>query len=250
MIKLNKLILKESITPIEIKDESDLKIVDDLISYCQQMGENSEILWRGIRSTGSPIFHVVNDRDFFRGGNLGAKTIMTKLGIKNPAFAYLGNMQSVTKLFGKTFAIVLKQPYRLFQSPVVDDVMAWASAPIYKETNSHGGMLRQQVGNRTEKQQIKKALEGAKTYKQLESVKNLDERRNEVIIDSDEYWALDVSLLFAKAGKFVRQFHKEKKPVSGGRITSTEDYIENYGEIIHILENYKKFTAWKLKHPR
>lgn len=251
MIKLKEILANESVTPLDIKTEADLQQVDDIIQLCREMGETSPVLWRGIRvKQNYPMYHFVQDRDSFRGGNLGAQTIMKELGIKNPAFAYLGNMQTVTKLFGRTFAIVLKKPYRLFQSPVVDDVMAWAQTTIYKDTSGKGYSSRHSIGTRTEKQQVKKALEGAKTFKQLSGLKALDDTHNEVILDTPEYWGIDVDTLYGHAGKFVRQIHKEKEPVAFGRIIHTSDYVENYGEILEILWAYRKYTAWKLKNPR
>lgn len=251
MIKLQDFVMKESISPVRIDKETDLETIDNLIKYCYEMGENSQILWRGIRVAQShAIYHVVQDRDWFRGANLGAQTIMKKLGIKNPAFGYIGNMQSVTRLFGRTFVIVLKEPYRIFQSSVVSDVMAWAKPMIYKETNRNGGIHRQSVGTRTEEEQIAKALEGAKTYKQLKDFKNLDKKRNEVIIDTNEYWAVDIGSIFAQAGKFARDYSKEKERVSFSRVGKYEDHIEYYSEVIDTLTSYRKFTAWKFKNPR
>ena len=248
MIKLQNLVIDESISPVKIDNETDLKTIDELIKYCHEMGENSQIIWRGIRvGQNYPIYHIIHDRDWFRGANIGARTIMKKLGIKTPTFGYIGNMQALTKLFGRTFAIVLKQPYNIFQSTVVDDVMAWAQPVIYKQTDGKGYTHRQSVGTRTEKEQIEKALEGAKTYKKLSGIKNIDDSRNEIIIDTNEYWVIDVGQIYSQAGKFVRQYHKEKQSVSFGRVTHLEDYFETYGEIIDILTHYRKFTAWKFK---
>lgn len=251
MIKLIDFIINESISPVKIDNVDDLKMIDKLIQYSYNMGENSKILWRGIRvEQNYPIYNILQDRDWFRGANLGARTIMKKLGIKNPAFGYIGNMQTVTKIFGKTFIIILKQPYDLFQSNIVSDVMSWAQPVIYKETNKYGGFHRQSVGMRSEEEQIKKALDGAKTYKKLNELETFDDNRNEVIIDTKEYWAIDIARLHSDAGKFVRQYQNEKEPVSFSRITRLEDYIENYGEVIEILSKYKNFISWKFKNPK
>ena len=251
MIKLQDFILKESMSPERIESESDLATIDNLIKYCYEMGENSQIIWRGMRvPQRHSIYHIVQDREGFLGGNLGAKTVMEKLGIKNPAFAYIGNMQAITRFFGRTFVVVLKNPYRVFQSEVVDDVMAWAQAPIYKETNRNGGVQRYQTGTRTEEQQIQKALEGAKTYKQLKDFKTLSKKRNELIIDTHDYWVVDIGGIFAQAGKFARDYSKEKERVSWSRIGQFEDHLEYYSEVIDLLTSYRKFTAWKFKNPR
>ena len=251
MIKLQDFILKESMSPVRIKSESDLETVDNLIKYCYEMGEDSQIMWRGMRvPQRHSIYHVVQDRDWFRGANTGAQTIMKKLEVKNPAFAYIGNMQSITRLFGRTFVVVLKEPYRVFQSEVVSDVMAWAQPTIYKETETGGGLHRAQIGIRTKEQQIQKALEGAKTYNQLKDFKNLSKERHELIIDTQDYWAVDIGEIFANAGKFARNYQKEKERVSFSRIGKFEDHLEYYSEVIDLLTSYRKFTAWKFKNPR
>lgn len=243
--------MKESISPVKLDTETDLETIDNLIKYCYEMGENSQIMWRGMHvKQNYEIYHVVQDRDWFRGANFGAKTIMKKLGVQNPAFGYIGNMQTLTKLFGRTFVVILKEPYKLFQSTVVSDVMAWAQPTIYKQTDEKGYTHRQSIGTRTEKEQIETALEGAKTYKQLQGFKNVDENRNEVIVDTKEYWVVDISGIHGRAGKFVRDYFKDKKQVAFSRVSHISDYLENYGEVIEIMTAYRKFNAWKLKNPR
>jgi predicted kinase len=242
--------LKETITNVDIESLKDLDAIDEIIEAALTMGKDNPILYRGmaVPRLSTSILHMVQDRDFFRGGNLGAKTIMKYLGIKDPIFTYSGYKMTI-RLFGKAHAVVMKKPYRLFQSPEVDDVMAWAQPIIYKETEENGGLLRSQVGVRTPKQQVALALKGAKTFVELKDTNPLPNNiYNEILVDAREYWAIDVMGVIRQAGKFVKDYEKSKP--SKGFARDYLEYVETYGELAEILTTYKKFTAWKFKNPR
>lgn len=229
MIKLLDF-LKEDITYPSLTvahPEEWFNTVDRIISAAKNMGESNPILWRGV-NTKYVIAHVSNAREHFRGGNLGAKTIMQELGVKYPSFGYFD--KALTELFGKPRIVVLEKPYTLYQSKEVQDVMDYASRDIYKTQTADHGTTRRTVGHRSEEEIIQKAKEGAKTFEKLNNGKPILPHR-EVVIDAPNYWLLS-SGLQELAGKFVPKDHEFK----------------TYKDVVDILYKYKSYKKFQIKN--
>jgi len=241
MLKLKKFLIKEELHGIQM-DEKRLKFIDDLILYCLEMGENSKVLWKGIKTNENKVIlhvinSVINNRNEFYNNNLGVKVILKKLNIKNPIFSYLGIMRKAATFFGKEFALILKKPYKFYQSDIVSDISAWSKETIYLTTKVDGGDKTKSIGNRSKIQQIKKAIEGAKTYKSYNNINEIESEKNEIIIDCKEYYAINIDRLF-----FILENFSESNP----DIKFTKK-INTYSDIIYLLKLYKKFVKFKLK---
>jgi hypothetical protein len=226
MIKLRDIIrLKEGIdNPLTNDPEENKASIEEIIRSAREMGVSNPLIYRGMNS-GYLISRVDNDRVGFRGGNLGAKTILSELGVKYPLFAY--NNAKVVDFFGAPKIIVLKKPYTIYQSPEVEDIMMYAKKEIYKDEEAKGGgILRTQIGNRSEEEIVERAKQGARTYKELDGSTYIDSR--EIIIDAKEYWAIGRSIQ-DKGGSYM-----PKKP------------FETYSELIVGLEAYKRFLIYRM----
>jgi hypothetical protein len=223
MIKLID-ILNEGISNVLTNETSENnKAIDEIAQACIQMGASSPLIYRGMR-TKFLLSKVDNQRISFRGGNLGAKTILSELGVQYPLFGYSDPV--LVEFFGIPRVVVLKQPYKIFQSPEVRDVMAYAQYEIYSDEKTDSGVLRKQTGTRSDEEIIEKAKEGAKTYKEVSSSSIIENR--EIVMDAQEYWTVSLLSLIDRGGKFM--------PSS----------INTYGELAKGLEVYKKFLAYRL----
>lgn len=231
MIKLADILKEMAMEPTPKTD------YDQVIKAANAMGASNPILWRGIKGGKSIVTHVTGDRENFRGSHeLGAKIIMQELGIKYPVFCYFE--KSLVQLFGTPCAIILNQPYKIYQSGEVDDVMTYAQRAIYKTTNMSGGTLRQQTGTRSEEEIAKMAKDGAATYAQITNGKPLHKNR-EVIVDVKDYWALPTDMIsrFVDAGDNIP---KTKLP---------KDY-STYADVIQGLTFLKEYFELNSPQPK
>jgi hypothetical protein len=130
------------------------------------------------------------------------------------------------QFFGSVTAVVLKQPYKMYQSKEIDDIMTHAQEAIYKYNDTG----KQQIGTRNEDEIIFMAKEAAKTYKTLNNFGSLSD--NEIIIDAKEYWALHLKTLVKIGGKYM--------PVK----SENADSIKTYSELINILYKFKSYLVW------
>lgn len=191
MIKLSTILREMAIANALSGDEAKLgSEIDKVIEAAKQMGESNPVLWRGMVGEKGSNLHKINyitgDREQFRGSTLGATTIIQELGIKHPVFAFFE--ENLVEFFGYPCILVLEKPYKMYQSPEVEDLKSYIEHSIYKVEKRNGGIMRTQIGRRTNDEVVEKAKQGAATYKQLNG-KPLIENR-EVIIDVKNYWAI------------------------------------------------------------
>ena len=191
MIKLNTILKEMAIANALSGDKAKLASeVDRVIEAANQMGVNNPVLWRGMMGDKGRSLHKINyitgDRNRFMGSNLGAATIVKELGIDQPVFAFFEN--SLVEFFGQPCVLVLEKPYKMYQSPEVQDIKSYVERNIYKTTHTGGGTLRTQIGSRSDDEIKQIAKEGAATYKELNGKPLVKDR--EVIIDVRNYWAI------------------------------------------------------------
>jgi hypothetical protein len=220
VIKLFDLLIEGTINAITSNAEENKASIDEIIGASKEMGESHPLIYRGI-NTRFLLTKVGNERISFRGGNLGAKTILSVLGVQYPLFGY--DDPALVKFFGSPTIVVLKKPYKIFQSQEVEDIMVYAQREIYKTEKTNGGILRQQTGTRTEDEIIDKAKEGASTYKKIDGSSFIKSR--EIVMDAKEYWAVSLQIK-DRGGKFMPQ------------------KIDTYGELAYALNSYKKYLTY------
>ena len=137
--------LNESIETFNINSIEDLSTIDDIIKVAEAMNQSDPVMWRGM-STKDPNFrysssgtfvHLVADRTSFRGGNPGAAKMMSYLKIKEPIFISYNAERS--KFFGMVYAIIPKNPWKVLQSELVEDVKGFnEEMPYYSNSGGNG----------------------------------------------------------------------------------------------------------------
>lgn len=222
MIKLVDLLKEMAISNAWSGDKEKLgEETDVVIEAAKRMGEATPILWRGTGGVKVPgqrksvvqrIMRVTGDRQAFRGGHSNAMKVLELLGIKHPVFAHFD--RALTEFFGTPCAIVLEEPYKMYQSSRIDDLMAGTSDWETKYTHTASGTL----GSSQFKQKTEKDLQdAADTYKQIngKSVYNTESGSpREVLIDAANYWAVPCG-----------------------------SEIKTYGDLVELLESYKATFA-------
>ena len=191
---------------------------DTVIEAATAMGLDNPVLWRGTRGVKVPgqrtsviqrIMRITpRENPSFRGGHENAKKILQLLGINQPIFAHFD--RALTEFFGTPCVIVLEQPYTMYQSSKIDDIMADTSNWETEYMQSNSGTL----GSSKFKEKTEKDLQDiADTYEQIngESVHNTKGGSpREVLIDVANYWAIPCG-----------------------------SEIKTYGDLIKLLESYK-----------
>jgi len=156
------------------KEQSQFEIAK-VIEAAQQMGEQNPVLWRGSSGIKSPglratylpqIMYVTGDRQAFRGSSDNANKLISKVFQKDnpqPVFAY-GDVGR-TAIFGTPGVVVFEQPFTIYQSDTIKDVMVFSTGAT--------------------DEQLEK---GAKTYKQMD-LSNINPNI-EAVVDATNYWLL------------------------------------------------------------
>jgi len=191
---------------------------DTVIEAATAMGLDNPVLWRGTRGIKIPgqrtsviqrIMRVTSrENPSFRGGHENAKKILQLLGINQPIFAHFD--RALTEFFGTPCVIVLEQPYTMYQSSKIDDIMAGTSNWETEYTQSNSGTLGSSKFKEKTEQDLQDA---ANTYKQINSKSEYNTESGsprEVIIDATNYWAI-----------------------------SCGSEIKTYGDLVQLLESYK-----------
>lgn len=169
---------------------------DIVIRAAEQIGIDKSVLWRGTKgipskigrsSTLSRVMYITGDREAFRGGNEGAKLLMQKLKIKQPVFAFFN--RDTTKYFGDPCVVVPQQPYKIYQSEMIDDVMTFGKNITDRDLES-----------------------AANTYKNItDSLTALPGReKNEVIVDTTNYWAIPCGNEIKTYGDLIKLLNSYK----------------------------------------
>jgi hypothetical protein len=214
MIKLVDILNEMAISNAWSGDKAKLgEETDTVIEAAKKMGLDNPVLWRGTKGVKLPghkksvltrIMHITGDRTAFRGGHINAKKVLDSIGIKNPIFAHFD--RSLTEFFGTPCVIVLEEPYKMYQSPDISDIMAdtdnWETTV---EKTSGGATSRSSKFKEKTEQELEDA---AGTYKEI-SGKPLYNNR-EVIADAKNYWAIPCG-----------------------------SEIKTYGDLVNLLESYK-----------
>jgi hypothetical protein len=245
MIKLIDL-LKESLRWDVVKNiraNYNSSEIDEVIQAAENMGVGNTVLWRTTGTYLTPVKAINNPpRTTFRGSDLGALTILKELGITNPTFVFPNS--SPHYMFGNdTYVVILKEPYKMYQSTEIDDVMAYAKQNIYKVDDTNGGYKRTQIGTRTDDEITAMAKEGAKTYRDVTDGNFIDDYR-EIIVQVEKYWLISPS--FFTHPEIVGKF--------GVQDIKKFDDNTTYGDIIFALKKYKKqqdsYLSWLEKNPQ
>jgi hypothetical protein len=197
MIKLANILSEMAIFNAWSGDKSKLaQETDVVIKAAEQVGIDKSVLWRGTKgipskigrsSALSRIMYITGDREAFRGGNEGAKLLMQKLKIKQPVFAFFN--RDATRYFGNPCVVVPQQPYKIYQSEKIDDVMTFGKGITNQDLQS-----------------------AASTYKDItDSVTALPGREmQEVIIDTANYWAIPCGNEIKTYGDLVKLLNSYK----------------------------------------
>jgi hypothetical protein len=146
---------------------------DVVINAAVAMGDATPILWRGTggvpipgqrRSVPQRIMRVTpRGTSAFKGGTENAIKVLQLLNVEHPVFAHFN--RDSTKLFGTPCALVFEQPYTMYQSPEINDIMADTEGKTEQELQDAAGSY-EQIDN--------KSLYG----------------NNEIIVDATNYWAV------------------------------------------------------------
>jgi len=218
MIKLVNILKEMAISNAWSGDRAKLpQETDVVIEAAKQMGLNNPIIWRGTKGVKVPgqkrsvltyIMHVTPRATVvFRGGTANARKVLEMIGVKNPAFAHFD--RALTEFFGTPCALVLEQPYTMYQSSEIKDIMAdtgnWETTEDSDTNNGGRGTSRTSRFKEKTEQDLQNI---ANTYQKIDS-KPLYESR-EVIIDVQNYWAVPCG-----------------------------DEIKTYGDLVNLLESYK-----------
>ena len=215
MIKLTNILKEMAIRNAwsgETKEEKAAQ-TDVVIEAAKAMGLNNPVLWRGTRGIPGPkgtkstltrIMYITGDRAAFRGGHQNAKKVLQLLGIDQPVFAHFD--RAMTVFFGTPCALVLEQPYKLYQSTEVNDIMADTNNWETTVDINSGGRARSSIFKEKTDQDLQNI---ANTYKEIYGKPKYGDHR-EVIVDVKNYWAIPC-----------------------------DDSIKTYGDLVQLLEEYK-----------
>jgi hypothetical protein len=241
MIKLID-ILKEAISgglPLDDNGKIDLvqaiPELEKINSYIKEMGLSNDVIYRESKFKREYIINKLStgDRDKYRGIRLGSKTVLDTLNIKDPVFA---SFFKGIGIFGDSFIIILKQPYKIYQSPEVND-LAVSTNPI--QYSPFKNNQRSQTGTLSTEEEIAKGKELAKTYKQLKDIKPLPGADiNEIIIDTSEYYMIKPGVLINLAGKH-----------SGYQVKDAHN-IKTYGQVYDIMTKLISYWKWAYKNKK
>lgn len=218
MIKLIDILKEMAISNAWSGDKAKLgEETDEVIEAAKKMGESNPVLWRGTKGVKVPgqaksvvlrIMYITGDRTAFRGSHANAKKVIDSIGVSNPVFAHFD--RSLTEFFGTPCVIVLQEPYKMYQSPDISDIMAdtdnWETTV---EKSTSGATSRSSKFKEKTDQELETA---AKSYKEIDGKPLYDSR--EVIVDVKNYWAIPCG-----------------------------DEIKTYGDLVELLESYKKKFA-------
>jgi len=147
---------------------------DVVIEAAKQMGLDNPIMWRGTGGVPIPgqrksalqrIMRVTpRGTSAFKGGTENAKRVLQLLEVEHPVFVHFN--RNSTKLFGTPCALVFEQPYIIYQSPVINDIMADTEGKTEQELQ-----------------------QAAESYKDINDNGPVHDK-NEVIVDVENYWAI------------------------------------------------------------
>lgn len=219
--------------------EKSIPELEKINSYIKDMGSSSPIIFR---EANFKQHHIINklttgDRDKYRGITLGAKTVLDELGIKDPVFA---TFKRSVGIFGNTYIVILKNPYKIYQSDEVSDLAVKTNPIQYKEKNlPGGGYTRSQTGTLTKEEEIEKGKKLAKTYTSTTDIKPLPGKEHwEIIIDTPEYFLVSPGILINLAGKH-----------SGYQVKDASK-IETYGQLHDLMSKMISYWKWTSKNKK
>ena len=238
--------IKEALTGgLSIKDDGRIDLekaipeLEQITSYIKDMGSSSSIIYREAKLK---QHHVINklttgDRDRYRGITLGAKTVLDELGIKDPVFATFAKGVGI---FGDSYIVILKNPYKIFQSDEVFDLAVDTNPVQYKGKDlPGGGYRRSQTGTLTKEEEIAKGKELAKTYKVATDIKPLPGKEGwEILIDTPEYFLINIRVIINLSGKH-----------SGYQVKDA-DKITTYGQLHELMSKLISYWKWSLKNKK
>ena len=212
--------------------------LEQINSYIKEMGSSSPVIYREAKLK---QHHVINklttgDRDKYRGITLGAKTVLDELGIKDPVFA---TFSKGVGIFGESYIVILKNPYKIYQSDKVFDLAVDTNPVQYKETNIDGGLTRTQTGTLTPEEEVAKGKKLAKTYKETTDIKPLPGKEGwEILIDTPEYYLINIGVIINLAGKH-----------SGYQVKDASK-IQTYGQLNELMSKLISYWKWSLKNKK
>jgi hypothetical protein len=237
--------IKEALSGgLPIKDNGKIDLekaipeLEQINSYIKEMGSSSPVIYREAKLK---QHHVINklttgDRDKYRGITLGAKTILDELGIKDPVFA---TFSKGVGIFGESYIVILKNPYKIYQSDKVFDLAVDTNPVQYKETNIDGGLTRRQTGTLTPEEEVAKGKKLAKTYKETTDIKPLPGKEGwEILIDTPEYYLINIGVIINLAGKH-----------SGYQVKDASK-IQTYGQLHELMSKLINYWKWSLKNKK
>jgi len=237
--------IKEALSGgLPIKDNGKIDLekaipeLEQINSYIKEMGSSSPVIYREAKLK---QHHVINklttgDRDKYRGITLGAKTILDELGIKDPVFA---TFSKGVGIFGESYIVILKNPYKIYQSDKVFDLAVDTNPVQYKETNIDGGLTRRQTGTLTPEEEVAKGKKLAKTYKETTDIKPLPGKEGwEILIDTPEYYLINIRVIINLSGKH-----------SGYQVKDA-DKITTYGQLHELMSKLISYWKWSLKNKK
>jgi len=237
--------IKEALSGgLPIKDNGKIDLekaipeLEQINSYIKEMGSSSPVIYREAKLK---QHHVINKlttgaRDKYRGITLGAKTILDELGIKDPVFA---TFSKGVGIFGESYIVILKNPYKIYQSDKVFDLAVDTNPVQYKETNIDGGLTRRQTGTLTPEEEVAKGKKLAKTYKETTDIKPLPGKEGwEILIDTPEYYLINIGVIINLAGKH-----------SGYQVKDASK-IQTYGQLNELMSKLINYWKWSLKNKK
>ena len=237
--------IKEALTGgLSMKDDGRIDLekaipeLEQINSYIKDMGSSSPIIYREAKLK---QYHIINklttgDRDKYRGITLGAKTVLDELGIKDPVFA---TFSKGVGIFGESYIVILKNPYKIYQSDKVFDLAVDTNPVQYKETNIDGGLTRTQTGTLTPEEEVAKGKKLAKTYKETTDIKPLPGKEGwEILIDTPEYYLINIGVIINLAGKH-----------SGYQVKDASK-IQTYGQLNELMSKLISYWKWSLKNKK
>jgi hypothetical protein len=147
---------------------------DTVIEASTAMGLDNPVLWRGTRGIPVPgkkgrdvLSHIMRitprETSAFRGGTENAIKVLQSLEINYPIFAHFD--RTSTKIFGTPCVLVFEQPYTMYQSSEINDIMA--------DTE---GLTQQELQN------------AATSYNKIPNKPLFG--NNEIIVNATNYWAI------------------------------------------------------------
>ena len=237
--------IKEALSGgLPIKDNGKIDLekaipeLEQINSYIKEMGSSSPIIYREARLKQLHVIKKLTNgyRDKYRGITLGAKTILDELGIKDPVFA---TFSKGVGIFGESYIVILKNPYKIYQSDKVFDLAVDTNPVQYKETNIDGGLTRRQTGTLTPEEEVAKGKKLAKTYKETTDIKPLPGKEGwEILIDTPEYYLINIGVIINLAGKH-----------SGYQVKDASK-IQTYGQLNELMSKLINYWKWSLKNKK